>query len=142
MADERFRIAIDEPYLVALGRALFIFAELEWNAVWCAERLQAGYTNTVGTKTAGQVAADFDQLTRAMAAGCVAERTALAARDFRRLVGVRNDIMHAQPCHAPTGEERLVRRGEIWMIPELEAAADEFAACSIELNELFHHWLD
>lgn len=33
MSDERLRIEVDEPYLLALGRALFVFSGLEWNAV-------------------------------------------------------------------------------------------------------------
>ena len=53
---------------------------------------------------------------------------------------LRNGIMHAQPCTAPTGEQRLTRR-DLWAIAELETAADVFAACDIELMDLFHNYL-
>lgn len=141
MADERLRIVVDDAYLVALGRALFVFAGLEWNGVWCCERLRPGYVDTVDRKTAGAIASEFVDAAANVAPGEVTDRLVAAAADFRRLVIVRNDIMHAQPCHAPSGEERLQRRGELWTIEELEGAADQFAVCSIELNDLFNHWL-
>ena len=141
MADERLKIIVDDPYLLALGRTLFVFSGLEWNVVWCCERLRPGYIETVDRKTAGAIATEFVEGAANVGPGRVADRLRAAAADFRRLVVVRNDIMHAQPCHAPTGEERLQRRGELWTIEELERAADQFAICSIELNDLFHHWL-
>lgn len=54
MKDDRLRVLIDAPYLSALGLATICFARLEWAAVRCCEKIQPGYTNTVGAKTAGQ----------------------------------------------------------------------------------------
>jgi hypothetical protein len=141
MADERLRIFVDDPYLVALGRCLFVFAGLEWNAVWCGEKISPGFLDAARGKTAGSIAADLEPLAAALPAGTVQARCLAAAQEFRRLVRVRNGIMHAQPCHTRTGEDQLVREGAIWTIPELETAADEFASCSVTLNDLFHHWL-
>lgn len=141
MAGERVRITVDEPYLTALGQCLFIFAELEWNAVWCGERLANGFLGTADGKTAGAIGADLAPLVEALAFGGVRDRCIAAVSEFRRLVRVRNTIMHAQPCTAPLGEQRLTRDGALWSIEELNTAADEFATCSIELNDLFHHWL-
>ena len=140
MADERLRIPVDDPYLTALGRCLFIFAELEWNAVWCGEKIAPGFLDAARAKTAGQIGADLEPRAAALSPGKVRTDCVQAAQEFRRLVGVRNGIMHAQPCHA-AGDERLVRDGNVWAIPALEEAADEFARCSIELNDLYHHWL-
>jgi len=142
MAGERLRIQVDDPYLLALGRALFVFSGLEWNAVWCCDRLVPAYVQTVDEKTAGQIAREFVDAAALMPEGALRDRVSLAAETYRRLVRTRNDIMHAQPCHAPTGEERLQRRGDLWTLKELEDAADAFAACSIELNDLFHHWME
>ena len=75
--------------------------------VWCCERLRLGYIETVDRKTAGAIASEFVEGAANVGPGRVADRLMAAAADFRRLVVVRNDIMHAQPCHAPTGEERL-----------------------------------
>lgn len=141
MAGERLRIEVDDPYLVALGRSLFVFSELEWNAVWCCDRLRPDYIQTVNQKTAGQIGGEFIDAVALMPASALRTRVSIAAEEFRRLVRIRNDIMHSQPCHAPTGEERLQRRGELWTFVELEEAADAFAVCSRELNELFRHWM-
>jgi len=35
--------AVDNIYLKALGRAVWAFALLEWNAVWCCELLEPNY---------------------------------------------------------------------------------------------------
>jgi hypothetical protein len=43
MKNDRLRIVVDDPYVMALGRATYVFAILEWNAVWCAERLDPGF---------------------------------------------------------------------------------------------------
>jgi hypothetical protein len=70
------------------------------------------------------------------------ERTELqsVAREFGRLVSVRNDILHGKPCTAPGGEQRLSGQ-KIIEIPDLENAADEFAACGIRLNDLYYKFL-
>ena len=63
------------------------------------------------------------------------------AAEFLRLVVLRNGILHGKPCTAPSGEQRLSSNGIILEIADLERAADEFAACSIELNKLLHGFL-
>jgi hypothetical protein len=141
MAEERLRLEIDEPYLVALGTCLFVFASLEWNVVWCGEKIAPGFLTASRQNTAGRIAADFEPLAARVVDGIVRTRCIAASQEFRRLVHVRNAIMHAQPCTAPSGEQRLVREENLWTVAELEAAADQFATCSIKLNDLFHHWM-
>lgn len=64
MTDERYRIPQDEVYFQAVGLAAVAFARLEWDAVWCCERLKPGYITTVesGKKTAGVIAEDLKKL--------------------------------------------------------------------------------
>ena len=50
------------PYAVALGRAVFAFAGLEWDADWCYNKLEPGYIDNLSKKTAGNVAADLIRL--------------------------------------------------------------------------------
>lgn len=59
MNDERLTIPIDDAYVHAVGLATICFARLEWNAVWCCEKMHVGYVHTVATKTAGQIANDL-----------------------------------------------------------------------------------
>lgn len=43
MKDDRLRVPVDHGYIEALGRAAYVFATLEWDAVWCCERMQSNY---------------------------------------------------------------------------------------------------
>ncbi len=56
MKDDRLRVPIDNAYVEALGRATYVFATLEWNAVWCCERMEADYIRKLSRKTAGKIA--------------------------------------------------------------------------------------
>lgn len=40
MKDDRKRVAVDDPYVAALGLTTYCFAICEWNAVWSAEKLK------------------------------------------------------------------------------------------------------
>lgn len=136
MNDERLRVPIDDAYVHAMGLATICFARLEWNAVWCCEKMCVGYLNTVGTKTAGQIANDLVSLAGAHPDSTVVASLGSAAAEFKRLVGKRNDLVHANPGTASNGDQRLFRKGSEWTIDRVNDAADEFAAASEPLN---HH---
>ena len=138
MKDDRLRVPLEDAYAAALGNAAYVFATLEWNAVWCCERMKAGYINTLGKKTAGKIGTNLVELSEKRerdtgSAACVAP-----ARKFYDLVEVRNALLHAKPGTAPGGAQRLFRNGEVWSIEKINDAADAFAACSIELNALLY----
>ena len=40
--DDRLRVTLDDPYAHALGLALFCFARMEWDAIYCCEKIDAG----------------------------------------------------------------------------------------------------
>ena len=61
---EKHRFTLDDPYAVALGRAVFAFAGLEWDADWCYNKLEPGYIDNLSKKTAGNVAADLIRLSQ------------------------------------------------------------------------------
>ncbi len=141
MKNDRTRIVVDREYTESLGSAVYAFAILEWNAVWCCERIQQNYIQTITRKTAGNIAADFVRLSerhpdKATRAACLA-----GATEFRRLVEIRNGILHGKPGTAPSGEQRLFRGDAVWSPALIDDAADEFAACSITLNALLHNQL-
>ena len=138
MRDDRLRIAVDDAYVAAFGRATCIFAVLEWNAVWCCERMRPGHVRALKRKTAGVIADDLDRLSHrrhdpVLRAACVKSAT-----EFERLVDVRNAIIHGKPGTAPGGEQRLFRDGVPWTPDTVNDAADEFAACGASLNALLH----
>ena len=128
----------DPDYERALGRALFDFTVLEWNAVWCAERIEPGFLSNVSELTAGQIAERLLRLSLKLPPSAHRSACCDAATEFRILVNVRNDLMHANPCTAPDGEQRLIRHGVIWSIPDIEKAIIDFTVCSGRLNALLH----
>jgi hypothetical protein len=139
MKDDRLRVPFDKPYIEALGSAAYVFACLEWNAVWCCERMEAGYIRKLKKKTAGVIADDLVRL--------AGKRTPVQSRidclgpanEFKRLVNLRNGIFHGKPGTASTGEQRLFKDGHPWMLTMITDAPDEFAKCSISLNALHYN---
>lgn len=138
MKDDRERVPVDDHYVEALGRATYVFATLEWNAVWCCERLDRGYINKLERKTAGRIATDL--LSRVSRIGDPVFHDACngPAREFQRLVKIRNSILHGKPGTADDNAQRLFSEGRAWSPEMVEDAADDFAACSINLNALLY----
>ena len=67
------------------------------------------------------------------------ERRLYPGDEFKRLVDVRNGIMHGHPgTVSGSGEQRLLRAGKAWTLDEVNRAADEFAVCALALNNLIH----
>jgi hypothetical protein len=139
--DERTKVPIDGPYLHAVGLATICFARLEWDAVWCCEKMRTDYLQSARTKTAGQIANDLVNFAAAHPNPEVVASLRLPATEFRRLVGKRNDLVHANPGTAVSGDQRLFRNGIEWTIDLINGAADEFVAASRPLNYHIHHVL-
>ena len=141
MKDDRLRVPIDAPYLNAVGLAVICFARLEWDAVWCAEKIQPGYIHSVGKKMAGNIANDLIGLAAGHGDPAIVASLGTAAAEFKRLVDVRNAIMHANPGTSPSDEQRLFRHGSEWTIAMIDEAADAFVAAGSVLNHHHHHIL-
>lgn len=140
MKDGRFRVPVEASYVHAVGLATISFARLEWDAVHCCERMQPGYLRTVDRKTAGMIASDLVNLAASHPDPGTAISLGAAAAEFVRLVRRRNDLLHASPGTAPTGEQRLFRRGDEWTTVAIDEVADEFVAAATVLNH-YHHSL-
>lgn len=135
--NDRLRVQIDETYVVALGRAAYVFATLEWNAVWCCERMRKGYIHNLGRKTVGAIARDLLKLARKRPLD-IRDACIPPAEVFCSLVDVRNAIFHGKPGTAAGGAQRLFREGQVWESRRIDEAADNFARCSIRLNALLY----
>ena len=130
-------VPLDSDYIQAFGRAMFIFARLEWQAVWCCEKISPGAIQPLSERTAGHVSRTLlDSVDRAPPAARA--RLHEAANRFKELVVVRNKLAHGRPCTAPDGEQRLSFDGGIWTGDSIDHAADDFAECGAELNKLFY----
>lgn len=141
MADDRLRVPVDDPYVNAVGLATICFARLEWDAVWCCEKMERGYINILGRKTAGMIASDLVEKAGAHPDAVIRQSLIAAAAEFKRLVGRRNDLMHAKPGTTPSGAQRLFRHGEEWTTEDVNRLADEFVVAGIPLNHHLHHLL-
>ena len=142
MKDDRFRVVVDDSYALAIGRAMFIFSELEWNVVWCCERLSPGYLkDDLEKKTAGNIARDFKRL----ASMCNHDQDLFlsAGSAFANCVTQRNGLAHSEPCTAPGPDkaQRLTRNGTIWSQEAINDVADQFAGCSITFNAFLYNQL-
>jgi hypothetical protein len=142
MKNERLRVPVDPDYASALGLAVYCFASLEWNAVWCCERIEPGSVENLADRTAGRVADTLLHLVGQLESSTEQVDLKGAAADFRFLVGTRNNLVHAKPGTAPGGEQALFRHGDQWMLAELEDVADAFTACSMRLNRALHGFLN
>ena len=140
MKDDRLRVPVHAAYLAAIGMATYCFARLEWDAVYCGQKLSPGYVKTVAVKTAGMIAKDLTCFAKLITEPAKQARYQTAAGEFARLVKRRNDLMHATPATVGS-DQRLVRHSIPWQPNEIDDLADEFTACSMELNELHHHTL-
>jgi len=142
MKDYRLRQPVDPVYALALGRACYCFAICEWNAVYCAERIRPGALATFikDEVTAGKIARKLIDLARNLPKSAEREEFVVAAKDFSRLVDLRNAIVHGKPCTGPSGEARLFTE-KVFEVADLDEAADAFSACSIALNRILYGFL-
>lgn len=141
MQNDRLRVPIDGPYLKAVGLAMICFARLEWDAVWCCEKIQPEYIKTVGKKTAGKIATDLLALAAGYPDPAVVSSLNPGAAEFKRLVDLRNSIMHASLGTFSSKEQRLFRHGVELTIEMIDDASDAFVAAGGTLNHHHHHIL-
>jgi len=130
------RDAVDHEYTSALGRAVFAFARLEANAIWCCELLRPGSIAELENRTAGRVADTLRSLVGDMAASASRDALDSAAADFQAFVSTRNNLLHARPAQDEHGAPVLMRDGDPWRIAEMDAVTAAFTVCADRLANL------
>lgn len=101
MKGHRLRIPVEQSYLVSLGLATYAFSRLEWDGVWCGERLEPGFIRTVAKRTAGRIARDLLAIIDRLVDPAVKAACEPPAIEFKALVDTRNGILHSNPATAP-----------------------------------------
>jgi hypothetical protein len=139
--DDRLRVPQDRLYFEAVGLAAIAFARLEWNAVWCCERLQSGYIRTIEPrkKTAGTIGRELEALFSRVADPTLRARVVPFAKEFRDVVEHRNGLLHGKPGTAPNGDQRLFRDGSEWSVNEVNAFSDRCVLAGEPLNALLYN---
>jgi len=133
-------VPLEESYATALGRAMFIFSRLEWQAVWCCEKIKPGSIAPLSKRTAGGVSKALSSSIKD-APDAAKKSLKEAAIRFAQLVEERNGLSHGKPCTARGGAQRLSRHGTIWTHDLIDSAADEFAICGQAINTIFYEHL-
>jgi hypothetical protein len=136
-------VKLESGYAKAIGLAVWCFAGLEWNAVWCAERIMPGTLNDMMTKkmTAGDIAKRLRALVRKMPSSPDQEQLLAAAEEFVKLAETRNQILHGKPASTPDQRHRLNSKSGLLEVQEIRQASERFHECSGKLNHAFHGFL-
>jgi hypothetical protein len=139
MNKDRFSIPQDAEYFHAIGLATIAFARLEWNAVWCCERLDTGYIKTVdsGKKTGKNIADDLEELFWRVSDIELRTKIIPFTTEFIALVKDRNGLMHGKPATV-NGKQRLTRHGSEWTIDKVNEFSDRCASAAAPLGALIH----
>lgn len=141
MDGDRLRVVVDDEYTKALGLALFAFARLEWDAVWCIEKMSPGSIGSASERTAGGVAKELAKHVGALNLA-VGHPLLSTVAEFESLVRVRNAICHGKPGTDVDGGQRLFRDGCPWTVERIAEAADAFSACQIKLNDILYSFFE
>ncbi len=158
MANERERYRSDnDQYLKALGKAMMCFARAEWAAVYCCKCFDRtvisqirGLIPTPSKKGEGRIkhwnSGDIAVALVRFAKNdlfCPPGELLAASEEFQAVVKERNRLFHAKPCWGGDVQHDILTdpNTAIWTSSSIDAAADRFAASSIELNGLWHKYL-
>ncbi|WP_414446783.1 hypothetical protein AB4851_08325 [Burkholderia sp. 22PA0099] len=140
MSDDRKRVPQNAEYFQAVGLATIAFARLEWDAVWCCERLDPGYINRIepDRKTAGRIAGDLENYFARIVDDALKEKSVPLALEFGAVTRERNGLMHGKPGTAENGDQRLFRNGDEWTIEKVNEFADRCVRAGEPLNALLY----
>jgi hypothetical protein len=138
----RTSMPVDPEYTAALGLAVYAFALLEWNAVWCCEKLKPGIIDDLDDRTAGRVADTLLSLVKHLPGSWDQSDLLAQATRFQALTRTRNNLLHARPGTSSDGNHRLFRDGDQWTLDEIKAVADAFCDCGMRLDAHLHGFLD
>lgn len=139
----RNQIPVENDYLLALGRAAYNFAYLEWGIIHLADQYTQGFLELSHTLTAGQISRQFGEIVIRMPDD-FEQKTEVeeVATQFGSLVVNRNKLMHGNPFSADGGEQRLTYAGrhgpKDWTIEEINTFSDQTAELSIAVVRLIH----
>ena len=115
------------------------FAKLEWNAVWCCERLDASYIKTkLRRKTAKHIGQDLKALFSRVSDSSLRSRIEPLAVEFLAIVDDRNGLLHGRPGTTPNGDQRLFRHGAEWTIGAVETFSDRCVRATRPRNALLY----
>jgi hypothetical protein len=137
-----FRIPVAEEYVIALGRATYNFAYLEWGIVWIGQALKPGFINDVSEWTAGKIGKKIETIIAASCGHRLFQELSTLSAKFSQLVKRRDSLMHGNPYTAEGGTQQLLYNGrhgrQEWRVQDILNVAREFEDAAIEASRLLH----
>lgn len=141
--DYQPRISADPDYLMALGRAAYNFAYLEWVVIWTIVKLsEDGFESVPKREPSRRIS---NALVKTISGTSPPLDTGLHRRlvrfeeRFRGAIDVRNRLIHAHPYTASDGSQQLGGGGGFERpIEDVIGAAKLFEGVAIEGNDIFH----
>lgn len=151
MSHHSYRIPVEETYALAVGRAVYNYAYLEWCVINLVALLDpsSGYPLAVTAEkiTGGAIATRLQRA--AISADARYRATAVKiAQAFEPMPRLRNDVLHAHPFTTTAGNQALSRQPIDAAPPVLETpddlhrAARRFEDLAIEVNDFYWHIRD
>jgi hypothetical protein len=137
-----FRIQVAKEYVIALGRATYNFAYLEWGIVWIGQALKPGFINEVSELTARSIGKEVAKIIAASSGHLLFQQLSTLSAKFPELVKRRNSLMHGNPYTAEGGAQQLLYDGQHgrqeWRVQDILDAARDFEDAAIEAANLLH----
>jgi hypothetical protein len=136
---------VAEPeYLEAIGKAVYVFARVEWNIIWIVAKLKPDYFNETRSPDQKLTSTITKDLWAALAAAtsldtAMRARITSAVREFERLTKRRNHLVHAHPFTDAEGKQRLGKTEERhWSMEKIRTLIAELEASDRETGGLVH----
>jgi hypothetical protein len=137
-----FRIQVAKEYVIALGRATYNFAYLEWGIVWIGQAFKPGFINEVSKLTARKIGIEVDEIIAANSGHPLFQQLSTLSAKFSELVKRRDSLMHGKPYTAEGGVQQLLYDGrhgrQEWRVQDILDAARDFEDAAIEAASLLH----
>ena len=137
--DYKFRIPIDEKYLLAIGRATYNFTYLEKIIVDIIAKISnEGHAVIPAKATAGTICKKLEQLIPTSHADIQAELSSIHSSFKNAIDNNRNKLLHAHPYTSIDGEQQIGYPDKDWTTESIYQAAKEFELIAIDGSKLYH----
>jgi len=138
--DHKFKIPVEEKYLLALGRALYNFTYLEKIIVDIIAKISKNGHNEIPSKApAGEICKILKRLIPSSPIGIQEELTSLHLSFKSAIATSRNKLLHAHPYTAVDGKQQVGYKDKDWSLEEIYEIARYFELIAIDSNDLYHN---
>ena len=137
--DYKYRIPVDEKYLLAIGRATYNFTYLEKIIIDIIVKISPRGHDAIPAKaTGGTICKTLEQLIPASHADIKADLTSIHLSFKNAIDNNRNKLLHAHPYTSIDGEQQIGYSDKDLTIESIYQVAKEFELIAIDASKLYH----